>query len=384
MQRSTDRILTMHAGSLPRPADVREMVTAKADGKPYDAPTLDRRLREAVAEVVRKQVEVGLDSINDGELSKTNFTNYAKERLGGIEIRTFPEGQGPEPLQISGRDRVTFPGYFTTGLAPARPRDKQAFCVAPLTYAGGETLKRDIANFKAALAEVKDREPSLPAVAPGSVEHWLWNEHYPSQEAFVHAIADAMHEEYKTIADAGFVLQIDDPDMFDSWQLYPNRSIAEYRKYAQMRIEALNHALRDIPREQIRVHVCWGSYHGPHRFDVPLSEVVDLFLSVKATAYSIEASNPVHEHEWEVWKNVKLPDGAILIPGVVGHCSDFVEHPRLVAQRLERYANVVGKENVMAGTDCGIGPRVGHPSICWAKFESLSEGAALASHALWG
>lgn len=384
MLRSTDRILTMHAGSLPRPTDVREMVTAKEEGLPYDAPTLERRLRESVGEVVQKQVAVGMDSINDGELSKSNFTNYAKERLGGIEIRTFAGGQGPEPLQISGRDRMEFPGYFQLGIAFGRPRDRQAFCVGPLTYAGSDALARDIANFKAALAGVTGHDPFLPSVAPGSIEHWLWNEHYPTQEEFVYAIADAMHEEYKAIADAGLMLQIDDPDLFDAWQLYPDQSLTEYRKYAEMRVDALNHALRDIPREQIRLHVCWGSYHGPHRYDIPLSEVVDLFLSVKAQAYSVEASNPVHEHEWEDWKNVRLPDGAILIPGVVGHSSDFVEHPRLVAQRIERYANIMGKENVMAGTDCGIGPRVGHPSICWAKFESLSEGARIASQHLWG
>jgi len=384
MKRSTDRILTMHAGSLPRPDDVREMVAAKANGAPYDKALLAQRLPEAVAEVVQKQLAVNLDSINDGEFSKTNFTNYAKERLGGIDIRQFAPGNGPMPLQISGRDRVEFPGYFELGFGSGRPRDKQAFCVAPLTYAGTATVAADIANFKAALQGTEAVEPFLPAVAPGSVEHWLWNEHYRTQEEFVYAIADVMHEEYQAIADSGLLLQIDDPDMFDSWQLYPDQTVAEYRKYAEMRVEALNHALRGIPKDRVRLHVCWGSYHGPHKFDIPLTEVVDLFLSVNAGAFSIEASNPAHDHEWAVWKDVKLPDDAILIPGVVGHASDFIEHPQLVAQRLIRYAEIVGRENLMAGTDCGIGPRVGHESIAWGKFQALTQGARIASEHLWG
>ena len=385
MKRSTDRVLTMHAGSLPRPDDVKAMVIAKAEGQPYDEELLSTRLREAVAEIVQQQIACGIDSVNDGELSKTNFSNYAKERLGGFEVRRFGPNEGPEPQQISGRDRLSFPEYFAAGigLGGARPRDTQLFCVAPLSYVGEEKVQMDIANFKAALDGVTDREPFLPAVAPGSIEHWLWNEHYATQEEFVYAIADAMHEEYGAIAYAGFTLQVDDPDMFDAWQIHPELTLPEYRKFAEMRIDALNYALRDVPREQVRLHVCWGSYHGPHQNDLPLTEVVDLFLKVKAQAYSIEASNPRHEHEWSVWKGVELPEGAILIPGLVGHASDFVEHPQLVAERLLRYADIVGRENVMAGTDCGIGPRVGHPSIAWAKFRSLSEGARLVSEELW-
>ena len=249
---------------------------------------------------------------------------------------------------------------------------------------GADLVKADTERFKAALSDIGDAEPFLPAVAPGSIEHWLWNEYYPTNEEFLYAIADAMHEEYKAIADAGFILQIDDPDMFDAWQINTEHDVPAYRDSAQLHIDVLNHALRDIPREQIRLHVCWGSYHGPHQFDIGLEHVVDLFLSVKAQAYSIEAANPRHEHEWAVWKNVTLPEGAILIPGVVGHSSDFVEHPQLVAQRLLRYADIVGKENLMAGTDCGLGTRVGHAKICWAKFRSLSEGARIASEVLWG
>ena len=386
MKRSTDRIRTMHAGSLPRPDDVREMVAANAAGTLADDQPLRVRLAEAVEEVVRMQLDCGIDSINDGELSKTNFTNYANQRLGGIEVRTFAPGEGPEPKQISARDRLVFPEYFNSprGFAVARPRDRQLFCVGPITYVGADLVKADTERFRAALSDIGDAEPFLPAVAPGSIEHWLWNEYYPTNEEFLYAIADAMHEEYKAIADAGFILQIDDPDMFDAWQINTEQDVPAYRDSAQLHIDVLNHALRDIPREQIRLHVCWGSYHGPHQFDIGLEHVVDLFLSVKAQAYSIEAANPRHEHEWAVWKNVTLPEGAILIPGVVGHSSDFVEHPQLVAQRLLRYADIVGKENLMAGTDCGLGTRVGHAKICWAKFRSLSEGARIASEVLWG
>jgi 5-methyltetrahydropteroyltriglutamate--homocysteine methyltransferase len=221
-------------------------------------------------------------------------------------------------------------------------------------------------------------------VAPGTIEHWLRNEYYPTDEAYLYAIADAMHEEYKAIVDAGFLLQIDDPDLPDAWQIHPDMRVPEYRQFAEMRIDALNYALRDIPQEMVRLHVCWGSYHGPHKFDIPLQDIVDLILKVKAQAYSIEASNPCHAHEWRVWEAVKLPEGKVLIPGVVGHCSDFIEHPELVAERLVQYARLVGRENVMAGTDCGLGTRVGHPAIAWAKFQALVAGARLASQQLWG
>jgi len=386
MRRTTDHILTMHAGSLPRPDDVRAMVLAKGEGESVDEELLATRLQEAVTGVVQMQIECGVDSINDGEQSKTNFSNYVKERLGGTIIRTYEPGEGPEPQQISGRDRQEFPYYFSSGRSQGgtRPRNKQTFCVEPLTYVGQDQLAADMARFKNALTSVTEQEPFLPAVAPGSVEHWLWNEHYATQEEFVYAIADVMHQEYKAIAEAGFVLQIDDPDMFDAFQIHPGFDVPEYRKFAQLRIEALNYALRDIPREQVRLHVCWGSYHGPHLYDIPLKDVIDLFLTVNASAYSIEASNPAHDHEWVEWKNVKLPDGATLIPGVVGHSSDFIEHPELVAQRLLRYADIVGKENLMAGTDCGLGTRVGDPAIAWAKFRSMSQGAAIASAKLWG
>ena len=227
-------------------------------------------------------------------------------------------------------------------------------------------------------------ETFLPSVAPGTIEHWLRNEYYSSDEEYLFALADAVREEYKAIVDAGFLLQIDDPDLGDAWQIHSDMTVPEYRKFAELRIEALNHALRDIPPERVRLHVCWGSYHGPHLFDIPLRDIIDLILKVRAEGYSIEASNPRHDHEWRMWEDVKLPEGKVLIPGVVGHSSDFIEHPELVAERLIKYARLVGRENVIAGTDCGLGTRVGHPKITWAKFQAMAEGAQLATKELWG
>jgi len=385
MKRGATRILTTHAGSLPRPDDGREMITAKAGGQPYDEGALAGRLRSAVAEVVHKQVECGLDVVNDGELSKPNFTNYVRERISGFEERPRRAGDPPPPLSISARDQKEFPEYFIAraGFAGVGPSRRQVFCTGPLTYIGQAAVRADIENFTAGLRGVQVEEAFLPAVAPGTIEHWLRNDYYPSDEAYLYAIAEAMHEEYKAITDAGFLLQIDDPDLPDAWNIYTDMTVPEYRKFAALRIDALNHALRDIPRERVRLHVCWGSYHGPHKYDIPLRDIVDLILKVPAAAYSIEASNPCHEHEWRVWEDVKLPDGAVLIPGVVGHFSDFIEHPELVAERLVRYANLAGRENVMAGTDCGLGTRVGHPKIAWAKLQAMAEGARLATKRLW-
>src|SRR5215510_9559113 len=380
MKDSSERILTTHAGSLARPAELREMLAARDERRPYDREAFAASVRAAVAEVVREQAAVGLDVVNDGEQSKRHFTSYARERLGGIEER--PLGPGERPLaQIYGRDAAEFPEYFA---GRGNLAGREAVCVGPLTYVGQEAVRTDIANLMAALAGVEVTEAFLPAVAPGTIEHWLSNEHYASDEAYLAAIADAMRVEYRAIVDAGFLLQIDDPDLADAWQIHPRMSVAEYRAFAALRIEALNHALRDIPPERVRFHVCWGSYHGPHKHDLPLADFVDLILSVRAEAYSVEASNPRHDHDWRVWEEVELPEGKILIPGVVGHASDFVEHPELVAERLVKYARLVGRENVIAGTDCGLGGRVGHAKIVWAKFEALAEGARLATQQLWG
>ena len=381
-----ERILTTHAGALPRSPELREMIFARAEGKPYDRNALASKLRDEVAGIVRKQVDCGIDSVNDGELGKTNFTNYVRERLAGFEMRDYRPGADPAPLNITARDAKDFPRYFAGGkgaLTGAAQRRQLAVCVAPLKYVGQAALKEDFGNFKTALQSVKAVEAFLPANTPGTIEHWLRNEHYPSEEAFVEAIAEAMREEYKAIVDAGFLLQIDDPDLPDGWQMYPHMSMRDYRKYATLRVDAINHALRGIPREKVRLHVCWGSFHGPHRNDIPLEDIIDIIFRVRASSYSIEASNPVHEHEWRVFEEVTPPEGAVLIPGVVGHCCDFIEHPELVAQRLLRYAKLVGRENVMGGTDCGLGPRVGSPEIAWAKLEALAQGARLASKRLW-
>jgi 5-methyltetrahydropteroyltriglutamate--homocysteine methyltransferase len=377
---STDRILTTHAGALPRPPGLREMVAAKAAGQSYDRTAYDTTLRSSVAEVVRRQVECGIDCVNDGELSKTNFTDYVRERIAGYEARP---SSGVRRLSITARDQTKFADYFVVNPPRLTNPPSMPVCVDKLRYVGQTDLARDLDNFKAAFAGVNAAHAYLPANTPGTIEHWMLNEHYESDEAFVFAIAEVMHEEYQAIVDAGFLLQIDDPDLPDGWNCLPGITVADYRKYAAMRVEALNHALKGIPREKVRLHVCWGSHHGPHHDDIPLKDIIDLIFRVNAGSYSIEASNPCHEHEWKVFEDVKLPEGATLIPGVVGHCTDFIEHPDLVAERLVRYAKLVGRENVLAGTDCGLGPRVGHASICWAKFEAMAEGARRATKILW-
>jgi len=384
-----DRILTTHAGSLPRSDELKQAVFARAEGRPYNSDALARQLKGEVAEVVRKQVACGVDSVNDGEVGKTNFNNYVRERLAGFEARPYEPGKSPQPLSIAGRELRKFPEYFAAGgrgfgaFAGSGPSRPQVFCVAPLRYVGHAALKDDLANLRAALHGVKAEEAFVSANTPGTIEHWLRNEHYPDEEAFVYGIAEAMREEYKAIVDAGFLLQIDDPDLPDGWQMYPGMSVAAYRKYATMRVDALNHALRGIARQKIRLHVCWGSFHGPHQQDIPLEHIIDIIFRVRTSGYSIEASNPCHQHEWRVFEDHKLPEGAVLIPGVVGHYSDFIEHPELVAERLVRYANLVGRENVMGGTDCGLGPRVGHSKIAWAKLEALAAGARIATQRLW-
>jgi 5-methyltetrahydropteroyltriglutamate--homocysteine methyltransferase len=383
MKRSTDRILITHVGSLARPKDLMDMLLARNEGKPFDNGALARRTREAVAEVVEKQIECGVDVINDGELGKSNFSRYTKERLGGFVERAA--GPDFKPTSIFGRDLLEFTEYFNRGGRTSIGHHARVFhCVEPLKYVGQEEVNADIANLKFALQDKKYEEAFLPAVAPGTLEHWMKNDFYKTNEEYLFAIADAMREEYKPIVEAGFILQIDDPDLADAWQMHPQMSVADYRKYQEMRIDALNHGLRDLPIDRIRFHMCWGSYHGPHKYDIPLKDIADLILKVRADAYSIEASNPCHDHEWRVWEDTKLPDGKILIPGVVGHYSDFIEHPQAIADRLVRYAKIVGRENVIAGTDCGIGSRVGHPQVGWAKFQALAEGARIATKELWG
>ena len=380
---SKERIMTTHAGSLPRPPDLRQMVVAKAAGESYNEATFDAALTDAVIGVVKQQVDIGIDSVNDGEYSKVNFTNYVRERIGGFEIRN-PGEISTYQLDMTSRDRLKFQAYFEA-IPPrySRLNTGVAVCVAPLTYTGGDQLTADLENLRAAAVSAGVTEVYLPANTPGTIEHWMPNEHYKSDEEFLFAIAETMRVEYEAIVDAGFLLQIDDPDLPDGWNCHPDMSVKDYQKYATMRVEALNHGLRNIDPGKVRLHVCWGSFHGPHYDDIGLADIIDIIFSVRAMSFSIEASNPCHEHEWNVFESAKLPDGATLIPGVIGHCSDFIEHPDLVAERLIRYASLVGKENVLAGTDCGLGNRVGHESICWAKLESMVEGAKRASNQLW-
>jgi 5-methyltetrahydropteroyltriglutamate--homocysteine methyltransferase len=385
MIKSEKRIMVTHAGTLPRPEDVTKLLYARAAGASVDANVVNGKVKDVVADVVRQQADIGIDSINDGEISKANFTFYIRERLSGITTRDVEPGKGPPRLNISGRDEIEFPTYFAKGLgtfSDANP-NRRIFCSGKIDYTGATALKNDIDNFAAAVKKVSVPEAFLPSITPGTIEHWLNNEHYKSQEEFLFAIADALHTEYKAITDAGFLLQLDNPDLPDGWQMYPEMSVADYRKYAALRVEALNHALRDIPREKIRLHVCWGSAHGPHKHDIGLQHIIDIILSVKASSYSIEASNPAHEHEWRIFENVKFPKDAVLIPGVIGHCTDLIEHPELIAERLVRYAKIVGRENVMAGSDCGVGSRVGDSSICWGKFRAMVEGAQIATKQLW-
>jgi 5-methyltetrahydropteroyltriglutamate--homocysteine methyltransferase len=382
MKHSSERILVTHAGSLPRPDDLMPMLVAKNEGHSYDQEAYSKRVSSAVAEVVRNQVDCGIDIVNDGELGKSNFSRYTRERLSGFIDRALPTDY--RPTSIFGRDLVEFPEYFKRGgRASIGHHARVFFCNEPLKYVGHAAVQTDIANLKAAIAGVQLEAAFLPAVAPGTMEHWMKNDYYPNDEAYLFALADAMREEYKAIIDAGLILQIDDPDLADAWQMNSHMSLAEYRRYAELRIDALNHALRELPIERVRFHMCWGSYHGPHKYDIPLREIVDLVLKVRAGAYSIEASNPCHEHEWRVWEEASLPDGKILIPGVTGHYSDFIEHPQAIADRLVRFAKLVGRENVIAGTDCGLGTRVGHPTVVWAKFKAMAEGARLASKQLW-
>ena len=382
MKYSTERILTTHAGALPLPADLKELHNARTAGTAVDEQVFSKRVTGAVADIVKKQIACGLDIINDGEQGKSNFSRYARDRLSGFIEREVKASD--HTSTIYARDLTEFSDYFNVRTYHRGDNVKRVFCNAPLKYVGHASLNAEIADFQAGLQGQQYTEAFLPAVAPGTIEHWMKNDYYPNDEAYLVAIADAMHEEYKAIADAGFLLQIDDPDLPDGWQFMSKMTVPEYRKYAQLRVEALNHGLRDVPPDRVRFHTCWGSYHGPHKYDIPLRDIIDIILKVNANTISIEAANPRHEHEWRVWEEVKLPAGKVLVPGVVGHATDIVEHPQAIADRLIRYAKIVGKENLMAGTDCGLGPRVGSPQICWAKFEAMAEGARLATKELWG
>jgi 5-methyltetrahydropteroyltriglutamate--homocysteine methyltransferase len=383
MKRSTERILTTHVGSLPRPAELLDMMAAKEQGKGFDESAYEVRLRGAVGEIVKKQVELGVDVIDDGEYSKPSFVTYMNQRLGGFEVA---KGTAAPSHWLKSREGLSFPEFYSTaGLGARQPENM--ICTSPIVYKGHALLKRDIDNLKAALNGVSPAEVFMPAISPSNLEERHKNAYYKNDEEYLFAFAEAMREEYMAIVGAGFLLQIDDPRLVSHYNLQPGLSIAECRAWAEPRIAALNHALRDIAPEKIRFHTCYGINMGPRIHDMELKDCVDLMLKVNAGAYSFEAANPRHEHEWKVWASVKLPEGKSIIPGVISHATILVEHPELVAERIGRYASVVGRENVIAGSDCGFATFAGskevHPTIVWAKLKALSDGAAIASKQLW-
>ena len=395
MKTSRDRILTTHVGSIPRPEGVKEMLRARLGGEHVDEKELADRVQEAVADVVRRQNEARIDVVSDGEMSKTSFILYTDERLTGftqvdMEEPSMPASNlaGPWARRIESRHewrafRDYYADYLPRAMPPVAP---PTVCTGPISYMGQDLLQRDLDNFKAALKGVNVEEAFVPSIAPSMIGRDQ-NQHYATEEEYRFAIADAMKTEYKAIVDAGFILQIDDPGLGETWDmLIPHPTMEEYRKLQVMYIEALNHALNGIPEDRVRYHLCWGSWQGPHLGDLSLRDVVDLILSVNAQAYSIEAANPRHSWEWKVWEDVKLPDNKVLIPGVIAHTTAVVEHPETVAERIINYARVVGKERVIAGADCGFAQGAlyarQHLSIMWAKFEALAEGARLASQRL--
>jgi len=401
------RVLTTHTGSLIRPPEVLAILDAIEEGKPIDERARAETMARSVADIVRQQADAGIDIVSDGEIGKVSWITYLYERITGLEVRELPPGTTFMP---SSRDRQAFPEFYAEddrqlgsirrrvlvlgekglnlrrGVIPSGPEGW--VCTGPITYDGQARLHRDIDNLKAALGGVDVTGGFLPVVAPASA-YWLENQYYKSDEEFVFALANALRTEYRAIVDAGLFLQVDDAVLVHEYDTILSRggSVADYRRWAQVRIDALKHALEGIPEDRVRYHVCWGSWHGPHVYDPPLSEVVEFVLQVPARYYAIEQANARHEHEWRLWESVKLPEGKVLVPGVVTHHTNVVEHPELVAQRLTRLARIVGRENVMGGTDCGFAQaaylcRV-HPSIQWAKLRALAEGAALATRELW-
>ena len=388
MKKSKDRILTTHVGSLPRPADLVELLKKRQAGEPYDAKLFDQRIREAVAEVVRHQIDLGIDVVADGEMSKIGFIPYVNERLSGFEWRGYGANQS---YWGHSREVKAFPDYYQwvasqTGTAGGTGTTRWTAC-GPVKYRGHAALQKDIDNLRAALNNDKATEAFIPSISVGNIVDWNNNEYYKSEEEYLAAVAAAMNEEYRAITDAGFLLQIDDPILATHYVLHPEKSVADVRKWAHTRVEALNEALRGIPRERVRYHTCYSINMGPRLHDMEGKDILDVVLTVNAGAYSFEASNPRHEHEWKLWESLKLPDGCIIIPGVISHSTNLIEHEELVAQRIVRFAKIVGRDNVIAGADCGFASFATslevHNSIVWAKFKNLVEGARLASKELW-
>jgi 5-methyltetrahydropteroyltriglutamate--homocysteine methyltransferase len=396
MKTSTERILTTHVGSLPRPESIKALLRARLSGQPLDESQLAARVAEAVRAVVRQQAEVGLDVISDGEMGKTSFLAYAEERLTGFvpmaanapHVPSSNVGSSWARRLDTRREWRAFREYYEEYLPRAMPpAAPPSVCQGPIAYQGGALLQRDLATFKAALQGINVGEAFVPAIAPAMVGRGQ-NQYYATEEAYVFAIAEALKTEYRAIVDAGFILQIDDPGLGETWDMMmPEPPLEDYRRMQARNIEALNHALAGIPEERVRYHLCWGSWQGPHVHDLGLRDIVDLVLRVKAQAYSIEAATPRHAYEWRVWENVKLPEGKVLIPGVIAHTTAVVEHPETVAERIMNFARLVGRERVIAGADCGFAQGAmyqrQHPTIMWAKFAALVEGARLASERLW-
>jgi 5-methyltetrahydropteroyltriglutamate--homocysteine methyltransferase len=377
MKRSSERILTTHTGSLPRPTDLTATLEAMDDGTAPVPQDFDTRVRRAVADVVRRQVEAGVDIVSDGEQGKVGYSTYVRFRLTGFD------GRSTVPVRSDWADFPAAAARFVRA-AGARPA-----CNGPVAWKDRGAVQKDVANFTAALTGLAAAEGFMTAASPGVIAHFLQNEHYPSREAYLAHLADVMKEEYDAIAQAGFVLQVDCPDLAMGRHLrFPELSTPEFLKIAEANMEALNHALRDIPAERMRMHLCWGNYEGPHHRDIPLKDIIGIVLKARPQAISLEGANPRHEHEWAVFREVKLPDDKVLIPGVLDSTTNFIEHPELVAQRIVRYAEVVGRERVIAGSDCGFGTFARssyqvEPEIVWAKLRAMAEGARLASAALW-
>jgi len=380
MQRSTDRFLTTHTGSLPRPDDLVRMMYAKEEGVPVERAALAARVRAAVAEVVKKQAAAGVDLVNDGEMSKPSYATYVKDRLAGF---------GGTGNTFVYQDLTDFPNLAKRVFGdPGRARRKTPACNGPIGVGDRQAVVEDTDNLTAALADVKVAGAFMSAASPGVISLFFRNEHYADQDTYLHAIAEAMRHEYETIAQAGIVLQIDCPDLAMGRHIqYANLSLDEFRKRARAHIEALNHATANIPPEQMRLHLCWGNYEGPHHYDVALADIIDVVLLARPSGLSFEAANPRHAHEWVVFETVKLPDGKVLIPGVIESKSNFIEHPELIAQRIARYARLVGRENVIAGSDCGFGTWVGQaavdPDVVWAKMAAMAEGARISTQQFW-
>jgi 5-methyltetrahydropteroyltriglutamate--homocysteine methyltransferase len=380
MKRSSERFLTTHTGSLPRPDDLIHLMYAKENGETVDPAALAARVRSAVAEVVGKQVAAGIDIVNDGEMSKPSYATYVKDRLAGF---------GGTGNTFVYQDLADFPTLAKRVFGdPGRSRRKTPACNAAISVRDPGAARADADNLNAAVLRTPATDRFMSAASPGVVGLFFRNDHYPSQEAYLYAIAEAMRHEYETIANAGIVLQIDCPDLAMGRHIqYANLSLDEFRKHARLHIEALNHALSNIPAEQLRIHVCWGNYEGPHHYDVPLADIIDIVFTARPNAISFEAANPRHAHEWTVFRRVKLPDGKVLIPGVLESKSNFIEHPELIAQRIARYAKLVGRDNVIAGSDCGYGTWVGQAAVdaqvVWAKFAAMAEGARIASREFW-